>query len=101
MGQWAWTGSDFLWMLIAFLLGVCVTVIYYWAKNNNTSVKWWEWLLGALGVFSLMFMLQNITTAGYEEVPGSVGPFLLFFGIIGVILLAIPFRTVTTRRSSG
>jgi hypothetical protein len=26
---------------------------------------------------------------------------LLFFGIVGIILLAIPIRTVMTRRSSG
>jgi phosphatidylserine synthase len=88
-------------MAIAFVLGVGLTVLWFWAKNKNVSIKWWEWVLGLLGVVLVSLTVQNIMAADYEEVSRTVVPFLLVTGLPGLILLVIPWQTVWRRMRSG
>jgi len=101
VGQWAWTGSDIMWMFITFLIGVGVTTLWFWARKRNIVVKWWDWLIGAIGLLLLMLAIQNITAASYEEVMSSVPWFLLVFGLPGLILLAVSGQLVWRRHRSA
>ena len=101
MGYGTWTWTVFLWSAVAFVLGVGLTALWFWAKNRNMSIKWWEWILGLLGLFLIFFTIQNIMAADFEEVTRSTGPFLLVLGLPGLILLVIPVQTVWRRMRSG
>ena len=100
MGQFAWTGTTLLWMAASFFFGVGSTSLWFWLRKNNIQVKWFEWLIGAIGVFLLVFMMQNITAAGFEEVTGTIPMFLLVFGVPGLILIALAWRLVSRRITS-
>jgi uncharacterized membrane protein YdcZ (DUF606 family) len=88
-------------MAIAFILGVGLTALWFWAKNKNISIKWWEWVIGLLGIFLVTFTIQNIMAADYEEVKKTVMPFLLVTGLPGLILLIIPWQTAWRRMRTG
>jgi hypothetical protein len=96
-GQFAWTGTTLLWMLASFVTGVGLTILWYWLKRNSIQVKWYEWLIGAVGMIILAIMVQNITSAGFEDFSNTIPMFVLFFGIPAVILLALAWRLVTVR----
>ncbi len=101
MGYSAWTWTIFMWMAIAFILGVGLTALWFWAKNKNMSIKWWEWVLGLLGIFLISFTIQNIMASSFEEVTATNGAFMLVTGLPGLILLVIPWQTVWRRMRSG
>jgi hypothetical protein len=84
-------------MLASFLFGIGVTALWFWLRKNNIQVKWYEWLIGAMGVIILAIMVQNISAASFEEFSNTIPMFLLFFGIPAVILLALAWRLVTVR----
>jgi phosphatidylserine synthase len=84
-------------MFITLLIGIGGTALWFWARNNNKVIRWWDWLIGAFGVFLLMLTLQNITTAGFEEVTATIPWFLLLFGLPGLILLAVAFQLIRRR----
>ena len=101
MGYGAWTWTVFMWAAIAFVLGVGLTVLWFWAKNKSFSIKWWEWVLGLLGIFLISFTIQNIMGSAFEEVMFTNGAFLLVTGLPGLILLIIPWQTAWRRMRSG
>ena len=101
MGYGTWTWTVFLWAAIAFVLGVGLTALWFWAKNSNFSIKWWEWTLGLLGFFLISWTLQNIMGSAFEEVEATNGAFLLVLGLPGLILLIIPVQTAWRRMRSG
>ena len=101
MGTGVWTSTTFLWMAVAFVLGVGLTALWFWAKNTNFSIKWWEWTLGLLGIITLSFTIQNIMGSAFEEVESTNGAFLLVLGIPGLLLLVIPWQTAWRRIRSG
>jgi hypothetical protein len=101
IGLWAWNGSDVLWMFITLLIGIGGTSLWFWARNNNKVIRWWDWLIGLFGVFLLMMTLQNITAAGFEEVTATIPWFLLLFGLPGLILLAVVFQLIRRRNASA
>jgi len=101
MGYGTWTWTVFMWAAIAFVLGVGLTALWFWAKNKNVSIKWWEWTLGLLGIFFISFTIQNIMAADFEEVTRANGAFLLVTGLPGLILLIIPWQTAWRRIRSG
>jgi len=47
-----------MWFIIALVIGAGLLVL--WLRSRKIVVKWYEWLIGALGLLLLLFMIQNI-----------------------------------------
>ena len=88
------------WTLFTIILVAALTLLVVYVFNKKIAVKWWEWVLLALGVLLFVFGLQNLF-GGLAEGEAKAA-WLLFatFGILGAILIAVPAILVQRRRAS-
>ena len=49
-----------LWGLIGFLLGAGILGLIIWTRAKNIAIKWYEWLIGGIGLLLLLYSLQNL-----------------------------------------
>jgi hypothetical protein len=76
-------------------------VLAWWFSRTGVSVKWYEWLIGALGLYSVIFGIWHYFGSlgeGYSSA-GLMG--LLIFGGIGLVLLAIASQFVWRRQQAS
>jgi hypothetical protein len=79
-----------MWFLAGILFSGIITVLYLWLRGSHVVVKWYEWLIVAVGMALLIFGLQNYraTLAEHWSI-GTPFTFLLVFVVPALILLAI------------
>lgn len=65
--------------------GIMALVVY----RDRLSLRWYEWLLGVLGLVLLLFALQNFSASLAEHEPIAPWRFLLFFGTPAIVLLVL------------
>lgn len=87
-----------LWFIIALVLGVGLTSLVVWIRSRDITVKWYEWLITAIGLVLLLFTIQNFTTAFGELEPQAPWMFLLILGLPALILLAVVWQLVARRQ---
>lgn len=92
-GNWVFVN----WML----LGICIGASGLWAYNRiialGAGVKWFDWLMTALAVFLLGFMLQNFFMSFAEHQPRAAWMFVIFLGVPIALLCAFVWRNITKR----
>ena len=49
-----------MWFIIALVAGVAVAVLVMWLRSRDMVVKWYEWLIGAIGLLLLMFTIPEL-----------------------------------------
>ena len=70
-------------------------------RNKGISVTWYEWLLAALGIIVLLFTIQNFYSSFTESEITAAWMFLVFPGLIGLLLLGIVLGLVTRRQRAA
>lgn len=90
-----------LWFIIALVLGVGLTSLVVWIRSRDITVKWYEWLITAIGLVLLLFTIQNFTTAFAELESQAPWMFLLILGLPALILLAVVWQLVARRKRAG
>ena len=86
-----------LWGLIGFLLGAGILGLIIWTRAKNIAIKWYEWLIGGIGLLLLLYSLQNlIGLISEREAPAGLF-FLLVIGLPSVIILALALSSVYRR----
>ena len=83
-----------MWFIIALVVGVALTVLVMWLRSRDMVVRWYEWLIGAIGLLLLLFTIQNSVTAFAELEPTAVWMFWLVLGLPSIILLAVAGQLV-------
>ncbi|MCL2475163.1 MAG: dehalogenase [Chloroflexi bacterium] len=86
-----------LWTLFTIILVVAVTLLVVYTIVKKISVRWWEWLIGGIGLVLLVFALQNFVGALAESENHAAWTFLLTLGIPAIILIALPTVVVMNR----
>lgn len=81
--------------------GIIVLLLVRALRSRDITLKWYEWLLGALGLFSVVFGVQYLfgSLAENYTYAGVLG--LVVFGIQGLILLAITWVLVRRRQGAA
>lgn len=89
------------WLILTFILGAAITWFVLWSRNNNVSLKWYDWLVGALGILLVIAATQHFFGSLREDYfqPGMLGA--LSFGIPGLILLAVAWQLIARRQRTG
>ena len=87
------------WTLFSIILVATLTLLFVYVFNKNISVKWWEWVLFALGVLLMVFTLQNFVGAFAEGESKPAWMFLWTLGIPALVLLVAPIVLVQRRRT--
>ena len=88
-----------LWTLFTIILVAALVLLVVYVFNKQITVKWWEWVLFAIGIILLVFALQNFFGALAE---GESKPAMMFawtLGIPALIFLIVPCVLVQTRRA--
>ncbi|AII58445.1 dehalogenase [Dehalococcoides mccartyi CG1] len=82
---------------IGLAVGIALTVVVWWLKTKNISLKWYEWILGVLGMLSLFATVQHYfgSLREYEVTSAWMGA--LIFGIMAIILLTVTWQLVLRR----
>ena len=78
-----------MWFIIALVIGAGLLALVLWLRSRKIVVKWYEWLIGALGLLLLLFMIQNIAGSIAEMEITAAWQFLWLIGLPAIILLAL------------
>lgn len=87
-----------MWLAIGLILGVGVLWLVNWMKSKGMSFKWYEWVIGIVGLALLLFTIQNFFGSQAELESKAASMFLLVTGVPAVILLVIT-GVLATRHS--
>ena len=78
-----------MWFLIGLVIGVALVTLALWLRCRRIAVKWYEWLIGVIGLLLLLFTIQNFSASFAEYEEFAAWTFLWVFGLPSIILLAI------------
>ena len=78
-----------MWLFTGLVLGIVLVALVFWLCSRKIRVAWYEWLLGVLGLLSMVFSLQNYQASVAAFEPTAPGMFLLVFGLPGLILVLL------------
>lgn len=90
-----------MWLIVALIIGSGVTALVFSLRNRDIAVKWYDWLIGAVGVLLLLAAVQNYIGSMAELYPTAGWLGLLIFGVPGLILLALTWQLVARRQRAG
>ncbi|WP_324665614.1 dehalogenase [Dehalococcoides mccartyi] len=86
-----------MWLLLGILLGIIALGLVWWSKKSNTSLQWYDWVIGLAGLSMLLFTVQNYFASVAEGEPQASYMFLLVTGLPAVILLAVVWQLLARR----
>ncbi len=90
-----------MWLIIGLVAGAAVLGLVLWMKGKDVAVKWYEWLIGALGLMLLLFTIQNFAGSLAELESTAANMFLLVSGLPAIILLAVSWQLVARRQRAS
>jgi uncharacterized membrane protein len=90
-----------MWLIIGLIAGAAVLGLVLWMRGKDVAVKWYEWLIGALGLVLLLFTIHNLAGSLAELESTAANMFLLVTGLPAIILLAVAWQLVARRQRSS
>ena len=76
-------------LIVGLIIGTGVLALVMWLRNNSVATKWYDWVIGAVGLLLVLFAMQNFGGSQAEYQPIAANLFLLMNGLPGIILLAV------------
>ena len=89
-----------MWLVIGLVLGALLIWLVSFMKGKNVSMKWYEWVIGLIGLALLLFTIQNFFGSQAELEPAAANMFLLVTGLPALILLAITWQLVIRHKEA-
>ena len=89
-----------MWLVIGLIVGAGLLWLVSWMKSKNMAFKWYEWLLGVIGLALLLFTIQNFFGSQAELEPKAASMFLLVTGLPAVILLVLTGVLATRHKAA-
>lgn len=80
-----------MWLIIGLLLGAFLIWLFSFLKDKGITMKWYEWVIGLVGLALLLFTIQNYF--------GAANMFLLVTGLPAVILLVVTWQLVVRHKA--
>ena len=87
-----------MWLIIGLIAGALILALVLKVRSENIRVKWYEWLITAIGLLLLLFTIQNYAGSLAELESTAANMFLLISGLPAIILLAVAWQLVVRRR---
>jgi len=78
-----------MWFIIGLILGVGLLVLILFLRTRKITVKWYEWLICAVGLLLLLFTIQNFSGSLAEHEEFAAWTFLWLSGVPSIILICI------------
>lgn len=86
-----------MWYIIGLMLGTLVLGAVWFLKAKNLNFKWYEWVIGIIGLGLLLFTIQNFLGSLEELEPKAAYTFLLITGLPALILLVLAWQLAVRR----
>ena len=77
-----------MWFIIGIIMGALAVGLLVLFRAKNIRLKWWEWILGIVGLLLLLFTIQNFIGTLNEEETKAAWMMLVLPGIPAIILMA-------------
>ena len=90
-----------MWLIIGLIAGAAVLGLVVWMRGKDIAIKWYEGLIGALGLVLLFFTIQNFAGSLAELESTAANMFLLVTGLPALILLAVSWQLVARRQRAA
>lgn len=90
-----------MWLIIGLIVGVAILGLVIWLRGMNFSLKWYEWLIVAIGLLLLLFTIQNFVGASAELAPEAALMFLLVTGLPALLLFAVVWQLAARRKKAA
>jgi hypothetical protein len=90
-----------MWLIIGLIAGAAVLGLVLWMRGRDVSVKWYEWLIGAIGLLLLLFTIQNFAGSLAELESTAANMFLLVTGLPALILLAVSWQLIVRHQRAA
>ena len=88
-----------MWLVIGLILGAFLIWLFSFLKDKGITMKWYEWVIGLIGIFLLLFTIQNYFGSQAELEPTAASMFLLVTGLPAVILLVVTWQLVVRHKA--
>jgi hypothetical protein len=86
-----------MWFIVALIVGAGLATAVMWMRSRGVATKWYDWVIGIVGILLLVFGLQNFIGSGAEGEADAASMWLLVTAIPAVILLAVAGQFVWRR----
>ena len=90
-----------MWLVIGLIVGALVFWLAAMMKSKGMSFKWYEWVIGLIGLALLLFTIQNFFGSQAELEPKAASMFLLVTGLPAVILLVLTGVLATRHKATA
>jgi hypothetical protein len=90
-----------LWLILGLIVGAGILAVALWSNNRGVSIKWYDWVIGVIGLLLLLFTIQNYFGSNAELEPTAANLFLLVTGLPSLILLVIAWQLIARRAKAG
>ena len=90
-----------MWLIVGLIAGASILALALWSNNRGVSIKWYDWLIGVVGLLLLLFTIQNFFGSNAELEPTAANLFLLITGLPAIILMVVAWQLIARRARSG
>ncbi|PPD58137.1 dehalogenase [Dehalogenimonas etheniformans] len=90
-----------MWLVIGLVLGALLIWLVSFMKSKGMAFRWYEWIIGIIGLALLLFTIQNYFGSQAELEPKAANMFLLVTGLPAVIFLAITWQLVIRHKKTA
>jgi hypothetical protein len=90
-----------MWLIVGLVVGAAILALALWSNNRGVSIKWYDWVIGVIGLLLLLFTIQNYFGSNAELEPTAANLFLLVTGLPAIILMVVAWQLITRRARTG
>jgi len=90
-----------IWIIFGAALSVILLALVLWLRKSNISLTWYEWLIGIVGAFLLVFTIQNTWGSLYELESTAAMWMWIVTGLPAIIMLIVASSLVWRRNRSN
>jgi hypothetical protein len=90
-----------LWLIAGLIVGAAILALVMWSNNRGVSIKWYDWVIGVIGLLLLLFTIQNYFGSNAELEPTAANLFLLVTGLPAIILMVIAWQLIARRAKAS
>ncbi|AII59018.1 dehalogenase [Dehalococcoides mccartyi CG4] len=80
--------------IIGIIIGGAAILVFQTLRNKHIALKWYEWLVGAIGLSLALMAIQHYFGAMAEGYPYAAWVGSLIIGIPAIILFILVFQLV-------
>jgi hypothetical protein len=92
--------NTFTLLIFGAIIGAAIFWLASWLRSKNVVTKWYDWVIGILGLLLLIFTIQNFFGSNAELESTAANLFLLVTGLPALILVGIAYQLTARRKNS-